>query len=167
MKNVSIYELDKRRKGALPLYQYCYRKAQSLPVPLRFLCKYMAKLIAFLYSTEIPVSAQIGAGLYLGHPYGITINPHAVIGKNCNIHKGVTIGMENRGKRKGSPIIGDCVWIGVNSTIVGRITIGDDVLIAPNTFINQDIPSHSIVLGNPCIIKHRNNATDGYICDKI
>lgn len=102
-------------------------------------------------------------GLYIGHPYCITINPHTVIGKNVNIHKGVTIGQENRGKRKGAPTIGDEVWIGVNATIVGNITIGNDVLIAPNTYVNSDIPSHSIVYGNPCLIKYRENATLGYI----
>lgn len=50
-----------------------------------------------------------------------------VIGSNCNIHKGVTIDQENRGLRKGVPTIGDCVWIVGNATIVGKITIGDDV----------------------------------------
>ena len=79
------------------------------------------------------------------------------------MHKGVTIGQENRGKRRGTPVIGNKVWIGVNATIVGKITIGDDVLIAPNTYVNCDIPSHSVVFGNPCIIKHRDNATEEYI----
>ena len=112
---------------------------------------------------EIHGKCKIGPGLYLGHAYCITINPKAVIGANCNIHKGVTIGQENRGKRKGVPTIGDCVWIGINSTIVGNVKIGDDVMIAPNTFVNCDVPSHSVVYGNPCIIKHRDNATEGYI----
>lgn len=43
------------------------------------------------------------------------------------------------------PTIGDEIWIGVNATIVGRINVGDDVLIAPNSFVNCDIPSHSVV----------------------
>ena len=59
------------------------------------------------------------------------------------------------------PTIGDEVWIGVNTTIVGKVTIGDDVLIAPNAFVNCDIPSHSVVFGNPCIIKDKENATEG------
>lgn len=112
---------------------------------------------------ELTDNVVIGGGLYIGHPYCITINPKAKIGKNVNIHKGLTIGMENRGERKGTPTIGDRVWIGVNCTIVGKIHIGDDVLIAPNTYINRDIPSHSVVFGNPCIIKHKDNATEGYI----
>lgn len=78
-------------------------------------------------------------------------------------YKGVTIGQENRGKRKGTPVIGDNVRIGVNATIVGAIKIGNDILIVPNTYVNCDVPDHSIVFGNPCIIKHRDNATEGYI----
>lgn len=77
------------------------------------------------------------------------------------------IRQENRGKRKGAPILGDCVWVGVNATVVGRITVGDDVLIAPGAFVNCDVPSHSIVLGNPCRIIPRENATEGYINRKI
>lgn len=121
----------------------------------------------FIYHTEISTGVKIGDGLYIGHPYGITINPSAVLGKNVNIHKGVTIGQENRGKRKGTPTIGDSVWIGINSTIIGKINIGNDVLIAPNTYVNCDIPSHSVVFGNPCIIKSKENATEDYINNKI
>ena len=106
-------------------------------------------------------------GMYLGHCQCITINPGTKIGYNVNIHKGVTIGQENRGKRKGTPTIGNSVWIGVNATIVGNIRIGNDVLIAPNTYVNCDVPSHSIVFGNPCIIKHKDNATEGYVNNKI
>lgn len=76
--------------------------------------------------------------------------------KNCNIHKGVTIGQENRGVRKGTPFIGNEVWIGINATTVRGIHIGSDVLIAPNTYVNCDIPDHSIVFGNSCIIKQNN-----------
>lgn len=112
---------------------------------------------------EIPSKTKIGYGLFIQHPYCITINAKAIIGNNCNIHKGVTIGEVPYGKRKGVPRIGNNVWIGINSSIVGGITIGDDVLIAPNTFINIDIPSHSVVFGNPCIVKSKTNATIGYI----
>lgn len=70
-------------------------------------------------------------------------------------------------KKKGAPTIGNSVYIGLNSTIIGGITIGDDVLIAPNTFINEDIPSHSIVIGNPCKIIPKQNATKEYLCYKV
>lgn len=119
------------------------------------------------YGLEISNGANIAPGFYLGHAFNITVNPAAVIGKNVNLHKGVTIGQENRGKRKGAPIIGNSVWIGANATIVGAITIGDDVMIAPNAFVNCDVPGHSIVLGNPCRIVSREDATQGYVNRKV
>lgn len=119
------------------------------------------------YGLEIPIKTDIGYGVYLGHAFNITINPDAVIGRNCNVHKGVTVGRENRGKRKGAPRIGDEVWIGVNATVVGGIKVGSDVLIAPNSYVNCDVPDHSIVLGNPCRIIARDNATECYINRKI
>ena len=90
-----------------------------------------------------------------------------VLGKNVNIATGVTIGQENRGERKGVPTIKDNVWIGTNAVIVGNVTIGEDVLIAPLTFVNFDVPDHSIVIGNPGKIIPRENATEDYINNKV
>lgn len=149
-------------------FHYYFRKASTCRNPL--LSRYYRFMLRQLKSRrgiEIAYSSNIGKGLYLGHPYNITINPAAVIGENCNIHKGVTIGQENRGPRKGAPTIGNSVWIGINAAVVGNITIGDDVLIAPNSFVNRDVPSHSVVFGNPCIIKEKNDATEGYVCHKV
>lgn len=166
-----ILKMDKIRYAkriSLPKFQKYYRKIQSDRI---FVLKCFHKLLFNYYKKkrliELSEMTQIGEGLYMGHAYCITINPNVVIGKNCNIHKGVTIGQENRGVRKGCPKIGNEVWIGVNTSIVGNIKIGNDVLIAPNTFVNCDIPSHSIVIGNPCIIKHCDHATKGYINRKV
>jgi serine O-acetyltransferase len=112
---------------------------------------------------EIPESVSIGKGFRLSNFGRIIISPNAVIGKNVNIATGVMIGVTNRGERKGVPIIGDKVWIGTNAVIVGKITIGDDVLIAPNAYVNFDVPSHAIVLGNPGKIYLRDNASERYI----
>ncbi|WP_353738868.1 serine acetyltransferase [Collinsella ihumii] len=115
------------------------------------------------YGLELGRGTNLAPGIYLGHAYGVTINPKARIGKNCNLHKGCTIGQENRGKRKGAPMLGERVWVGANATVVGAITVGNDVLIAPNSYVNRDVPSHSVVIGNPCRIIARKNATEGYI----
>ena len=159
-----------RYKGTVSVYikmlMYCFRRSKTNTAFSRF-WRFCYRILARKNHLEISPSTKIGTGLYIGHPYCITINPMAVLGINVNIHKGVTIGQENRGARKGTPIIGNSVWIGVNATIVGNIIIGDDVLIAPNTYVNCDVPNHSIVFGNPCIIKHRENATQGYINNKV
>lgn len=118
------------------------------------------------YGIEIKTETQIGDGFVMTHPYNITISPMAKIGRNVNIMKGATVGYAN-GKKNGAPQIGDCVFIGLNSTILGGVTIGHDVMIAPNTFVNQDVPDHSIVIGNPCKIIYKQNATEKYIYNKI
>lgn len=147
----------------VPLFQRLWRHYQHSPQILKPLFKVFYKIVASYNKIEIPCNVRIGPGLFINHAYGITINPDVVIGSNCHMHKGVTIGQENRGRRKGVPTIGDNVWIGMNVTIVGNIQIGNDVLIAPNTYVNCDIPDYSVVLGNPCMIKHRDHATEGYI----
>lgn len=145
---------------------YYFRRCQTSKGILLYYYRWIFKILKDKRHIEIYGKCNIGPGLYLGHVYCITINSDVVIGSNCNIHKGVTIGQENRGKRKGVPIIGNSVYIGINATICGKITIGDDVLIASNSYVNCDVPSHSIVYGNPCIIKHREGATDGYVNNK-
>ena len=117
-----------------------------------------------IYRSLLCVMLSLGFLLEFLSPISVQA---AEIGENCNLHKGVTIGQENRGPRQGAPKIGNSVWIGVNATVVGNIRIGDDVLIAPNSFVNCDVPSHSVVFGNPCIIKHKENATEDYINCKV
>ena len=105
--------------------------------------------------------------LYIGHSGMVVINPDAEFGKNMNIAAGVTIGRENRGKRMGAPkFAGDC-WIGANAVVVGNVHIGEDVLIAPLAYVNFDVPSHSIVIGNPARIIEKENATEAYICNRV
>ena len=115
------------------------------------------------YGFEISNEAKIGAGFMIGHRGAIVINPNSILGKNVNVTTGVLIGQQNRGSKKGSPIIGNNVWIGANSSIVGKVNIGNNVLIAPGSFINFDVPDNSIVVGNPGVIKSSPTATSGYI----
>lgn len=163
-----IYRYGKKVKGWTRKFLYFYRKVSTCNNRvLLYYYRLQYRRICEKHGIEIPRGVSIGKGLYIGHPYNITINSEAKLGSNINIHKGVTIGQENRGERKGVPQIGNKVWIGINSTIVGNIIVGDDVLIAPNSYVNCDIPSHSVVIGNPCKIIHRDNATESYINNKV
>lgn len=109
------------------------------------------------------IGGRIGEGFYIGHFGTIIVSVNAVIGRNCNIAPGVTIGATRRGDKAGVPRIGDYVWIGTNAVLVGNITIGNDVLIAPGAYVNFDVPDHSLVIGNPGKITYKENATKGYI----
>lgn len=168
-----LYRADIARYGGKPetyirIFLFLYRKASLASfAPLKLIYKALFRFWANRRGLEIAANQQIGGGIYIGHAYNITINCRAKIGRNCNIHKGAVVGQANRGIRKGYPIIGDRVWIGINAVVVGNVTIGDDVMIAPNSFVNVDVPSHSVVFGNPCVIKHRNWATEGYVNNVI
>lgn len=165
---LSRYGGGLRRGEHIERFHYYFRKLQTESNKLLILYyRYQFRRIKQKLHIEIYYKTEIGKGLYIGHPYCITVNPKAKIGSNVNLHKGITIGQENRGSRQGVPTIGNNVWIGVNATVVGNISVGNDVLIAPNSFVNCDVPDHSIVFGNPCIIKNRENATEGYINNRV
>lgn len=110
---------------------------------------------------------NIGAGFHLSHGNAIVLTAKATIGENCSLRNGITIGIEMRGKRKGAPTIGNKVWIGPNATIVGKIKVGNDVLIGANSYVNFDVPDHSIVIGNPGKIISKENATEDYIVNIV
>ena len=145
-------------------YLYALRKIQCSS---NIITQIFFKLRLFHLSNksqiQISPNSKIGEGFYIGHTGRIIINPKAILGKNINIATGVTIGQENRGKRSGVPTIGNNCWIGTNAVIVGNIKIGNDVLIAPLSYVNFDVPDHSIVIGNPAKIIYKENATEGYI----
>lgn len=133
---------------------------------IRFFCEYKLYRLCRKYGIEIKTDTVIGPGFVMVHPYNITISPQAVLGENVTILKGATIGV-SWGKLPGAPKIGNSVYIGLNSTLLGGIKVGDYVLIGPNSFVNQDVPNHSIVIGNPCKIIHREKAADRYLYNKI
>ncbi len=168
------------------LYRYYGDKGESIkarlfrPQELKYLsllrkcstCKfkplqliYRVRLLRLSRKTQIqiPYNTKIGKGFYIGHTGRIIINAKSIIGDNVNIATGVTIGQENRGKREGCPTIKNNCWIGTNAVIVGKIEIGNDVLIAPLSYVNFDVPDHSIVIGNPAKIFPRDNATEHYV----
>jgi serine O-acetyltransferase len=119
------------------------------------------------YGFQIPRSVEIGGGLALPHFGGIVINSGSVIGRNCNILQGVTLGNTKRGGKKGAPVIGDDVYIGPNAVIVGNVKVGNNVLIAPNAYVNIDVPDNTIVLGNPAVLKYSSKATAGYLNNTV
>lgn len=166
--NASFRGKKKLSKSDLKLLQIrylkYYRKAQVSRGSIWSIF-YMNKLIRFSEKTGIMLyeNMNIPRGLIIGHPGPVIINASATFDSNLFLTHGVTIGRDIRGKRAGAPHFGKNVCIRCNSTVVGGINIGDDVLIAPNTFVNFDVPSHSIVIGNPATIHHRDNATEGHI----
>ena len=119
--------------------------------------------MGFKYGYQIDINATISKGFYIGHFGTIIIGQDVVIGSNCNVAHNVTIGRIPKGKLKGLPTIGDRVWFGTGAVVVGKIKIGSDVIIAPNSLVNFDVPDNSTVIGNPARIIRRDKPPTGYI----
>ena len=145
-------------------YMVIYRLAAGYSKyhPIGLFSRIWFNFIKGKYALQIYLQAKIGKGFRINHYGNIIINQGVIIGENCNISQGATIGNVSRGKLKGCPEIGDRVWIGANAVVVGNIKIGDDVLIAPLTYVNCDIPSKAVVSGNPCTI-HNYNGSGVYV----
>lgn len=166
---LSIFQIWKKCFSPNLHFIYLFRKCQKhhqTPI-LGVFWKLILRHYQIKYGFQIYPETEIGEGFYLGHWGALVINPKTKIGRNCNIAQGVTIGQANRGKNIGVPTIGNEVWIGANAVVVGGIHIGDDVLIAPNAYVNTDVPNHSVVMGNPATIIPKEHATDGYINNKV
>jgi serine O-acetyltransferase len=147
-------------------YMFLKRKLDGhKPMSIKWLF-YKVILRHYTYKFGFQIGGKIGRGLYVSHFGTIVISVDAIIGENCNIAPGATIGVTRRGSKEGAPHIGNEVWIGTNSIIVGKIHIGNKVLIAPGSFVNFDVPDNSIVIGNPGIIKSSLRATESYINNK-
>jgi len=149
-------------------YISLFRKTNGCNLfPLRIYYTWRLKLMSYKTGIQIPPRTDIGEGFYIGHHGRVIIHPDAKLGKNMNIATGVTIGAENRGKRKGVPTFEGKCWIGTNAVVVGNVKIGEDVLIAPLAYVNFDVPPHSVVVGNPGKIIPKENATEDYICNLV
>ena len=111
---------------------------------------------------QIHGEAKLGEGFYLYHRGTVIIGP-VLVGKNCSVSHNVTIGRAYKEGILGRPTLGDNVWIGPGVVIVGKIHIGNNVLLAPNSFVNFDVPDNSLVIGNPGKIIRKENPTKYYI----
>ncbi len=147
----------------VPGFTYTFFFRNSQKGNFKFINKILLRLTSYITHIQIPPQTQIGEGLYIGHYGSIIINPDAIIGKNFCISAGTLVG-NALGKKIGVPTIGNNVYMGRNSIIIGKVNIGDNVLIAPGAFVNFDVPENSIVIGNPGqIISKDASPTNKYI----
>lgn len=112
---------------------------------------YYSNLGRFLTGIEIYYSAEIGNGLKISHGVGTVIGSHSIIGNNCTIYQGVTIGNKSRLNNK-KAIIGNNVTLFAGSKVLGEIKIGDNSTIGANAVCMKDIPPNKTAVGIPARI---------------
>jgi serine O-acetyltransferase len=135
---------------AVLLRFYAYsRTARWCQLGVRQFTVLLLRHYTIRYGIDISRDARIGSGLYIGHFGGIFVNAEVVIGDNCNISQGVTLGQQNRGQKAGCPIIGNNVYIAPGAKIIGRVLIGDFAAIGANAVVVNDVAPYTSVGGIP------------------
>jgi len=124
--------------------------------PLGALHLILAKLAEIVCGVTIGVSAKIGRRLVIEHSGAIVVHGNAVIGDDCIIRQGVTIGNRRRDRPLEAPHIGHRVNIGAGAKILGGVRVGDDAEIGANAVVIQDVPAGALAVGVPARIILRN-----------
>ena len=93
---------------------------------------------------------------------GVVINGGVKIGANVNVSQGVTIGIHNRGERRGCPVIEDCVYIGPGAKIFGNVLVRRGAAIGANAVVTKDIPTNGVAVGVPAKVVSF-NGSKGYV----
>ncbi len=105
---------------------------------------------------EIHPGAKIGKGLFIDHGMGVVIGETAVIGDNCLLYQGVTLGGTGKDKGKRHPTLGNNVLVGSGAKILGPFTVGNNVKIAANAVVLSAIPDNCTAVGVPARIVRMN-----------
>ena len=148
-------------------FTYFFRKASNAKSSIaKVFWTILHRLCMWKFGIQIPVGTEIGEGFRIAHFGTIVVNPSARIGKNFTISQGALIG-NSGGKHPGSPQIGESVFVGANAIVIGGITVGDNCMIAPGSFVNFDVPEDSIVIGNPAKVIPATAPSKKYIVYKV
>lgn len=105
---------------------------------------------------EIHPGAKIGKGLFIDHGMGVVIGETAVIGDNCLLYQGVTLGGTGKDKGKRHPTLKNNVLVGAGAKVLGPFTVGNNVKIAANAVVLNAIPDNCTAVGVPAHIVKMN-----------
>ncbi len=135
---------------ALALFRFQRTINHQRPIwlwwPLRLALTIIRKLFIITTLIDIHPDAEIGPGLIIPHGGPIRVHAETRIGSDCALHHMCTIGA---GPNGAGAIIGDHVFIGCHSSIIGRVTIGDGAMIAANSLVISNVPAGMTAIGVP------------------
>ncbi len=124
---------------------------------LGYIYRFLFRRACWKYGIEIPYTTRIGRRVVFHHQGPVVINGYCVIGDDCQIRHGVTIGV--RYGPDDCPHVGHRVDLGAGSILLGRISIGDDCLIGANAVVLEDVPPLSVAVGVPARMLKRKNSS--------
>lgn len=131
---------------------------------LKFIARLISQLARFFTGVEIHPAAVIGKGLLIDHGMGVVIGETAVIGDDCTIYQGVTLGGTGKECGKRHPTLGNNVMIGSGAKVLGPFTVGDNSKIAAGAVVLSEVPPGSTCVGVPARIVKQDGKR---LCDDL
>lgn len=138
---------------ALCRYRYAHYFWQKGHKHLAFYISYRTKIKTGI---DIHPAAEIGTGIFIDHGVGLVIGETSVIGNDCVLYQGVTLGGTGKDTGKRHPTLCDGVMVSAGASILGPVTIGEHSKIGAGSVVLKDIPPHSTVVGVPGRIVRQN-----------
>ena len=127
---------------------------------LKWLARFLSHIGRWLTGIEIHPGATIGRRFFIDHGMGVVIGETALIGDDCTLYHGVTLGGTSWNKGKRHPTLGDGVVVGAGAKILGPITIGRGAKIGSNAVVVKDVPERATAVGIPArILDDETNST--------
>ncbi len=139
-----------------------YRLAHAVDARgLRLVARLISHTTRMLTGIEIHPRATIGRGLFIDHGMGVVIGETTVIGDNCHLLQGVTLGGTSTRREKRHPTLGNDVVVGAGAKVIGAVTIGDGARIGAGSVVVQSVPPGATVVGVPGhVIAYTNRSND-------
>lgn len=125
---------------------------------LRWLARFISHIGRFLTGIEIHPGATIGRRVFIDHGMGVVIGETAVVGDDCTLYHGVTLGGTSWKKGKRHPTLESGVVIGAGAKVLGPITVGANAKIGSNAVVVKDVPSEATAVGIPARILDQEKA---------
>lgn len=122
---------------------------------LRFIPRLISQVSRFFTKIEIHPGATIGRGLLIDHGCGVVIGETTVIGNDCTIYQGVTLGGTGKETGKRHPTLGNNVMVGAGAKILGPFKVGDNSKIAANAVLLREVEADSTCVGVPARVVKR------------
>lgn len=116
---------------------------------LRSLARVSSQFTRWMTGVEIHPAAQIGRRFFIDHAMGVIIGETTIIGDDCTLYQGVTLGGTGKETGKRHPTLGNNVLVGVGASVLGNVTIGDGAKIGGGAVVVEDVPPNSTVVGIP------------------
>lgn len=131
---------------ALMYHRLCHRLYNA---GWRGLARWVSNISRWYTGIEIHPGAQIGRRFFIDHGMGVVIGETAVIGDDCTLYHGVTLGGTSWQKGKRHPTLHNNVVIGAGAKVLGPIEIGDGARVGSNAVVMKPVPDGATVVGNP------------------